>query len=482
MSDQDRCAATRSAFRTRPRVEELEPRLVPSLTGLTPAQVRHAYGFDSISFTGTAGDGRGQTIAIVVAGDDASIVADLHAFDAQFGLPDPALTKVAPYGASAADPSWALETALDVEWLHAVAPGANILLVQAKSGNIGDLINAADYARQQPGVSVVSMSWGSAEFSVETYLDGTFTTPAGHGGVTFVAAAGDRGAAGALWPALSPNVLAVGGTQLTTDAAGNYLSESAWGSSGGGTSAYEAAPAAQAAVTKNSRRTGPDVSYNAAPATGFAVYSSTSPNGQRGWTVAGGTSTGVPQWAGLLAIANQGRALAGKGALTDAVSAIYNLPAGDFHDVTTGGNGAVNAIAGYDAVTGRGTPYANRIVSDLVGGTTSSPTPTPAPSPTPSPSPAPAPTPTPAPAPTPVPVPSPAPTPTPTPAPAKPASLDLGFIANRVSGFLQKTTGATATINAAKPVALPAVRLPSGDSSFLGADIVRALNPLPNRR
>jgi subtilase family serine protease len=466
MADPERKGATRPALPAPPRIEELEPRVVPSAApqttfytgGLTPSQVRHAYGFDTITFNGTPGDGRGQTIAIVTANDDPTIAADLATFDRQFGLaPPPSFTKHAMPGATAVDPTWALETALDVEWAHAMAPGAKILLVEAASGGLGDLTAAADYARQQPGVSVVSMSWGTAEFSVESYMDATFTTPANHVGVAFVAASGDGGSAGALWPAFSPNVLAVGGTQLSVDASGNYGGESAWAGSAGGTSRYESAPAAQSAVTGSARRTGPDVSYDA---TGLAVYTSVTINGLTGWMTTGGTSAGTPQWAALLAIADQGRPAAGKANLTDAVSAVYALPASDFHDVTSGGNGAVSARAGYDAVTGRGSPYAGRVVSGLIGAAI--PT-----------------APTPAPAPTPKPTPAPAPVSTPTPTPVPKPGLNFTFIASRVANFVKNTTGGTPAASA-KPAPVPAVRLPGGSSSFLGeatsmTDIMRAL-------
>src|SRR5262249_28884857 len=169
----------------------------------------------------------------------------------QFGLPDPSLTKIALPGTAAVNPMWSLETALDVEWAHAIAPGARIILVEAPTANLGDLLSAVNVARQQAGVGVVSMSWGSAELSYETYMDGTFTTPANHPAEAFVAASGDGGAAGALWPALSQNVLAVGGTRLAVDAAGNYAGESAWAGSAGGSSRYEAAPPAQRTVTGN---------------------------------------------------------------------------------------------------------------------------------------------------------------------------------------------------------------------------------------
>ncbi len=212
-------------------------------------------------------------------------------------------------------------------------------------------------------------------------------------------------------------MLAVGGTQLTVDSAGDYILESAWSSSAGGSSHYEAAPAAQKAVTGKSARTAPDVSYDAG--TFYAVYTSVAINGLSGWVTTGGTSAGTPQWAALLAIADQGRALAGKPPITDAVSAIYGLPAGDFHDVTTGSNGSIKAGSGYDAITGRGSPYADRVVSGLVG-------------------------------PLPAPTPPPPPTPTPPPAPKPPASnlVNLTFIAQKVASFVQKTTSSTPAVPA----------------------------------
>lgn len=203
---------------------------------------------------------------------------------------------------------WAMEASLDVQWAHAIAPGSNILLVTAASANLTDMVEAVNYARQQPGVSVVSMSWGAAEFRGQSVLDGLFTTPTNHANnVSFVAASGDFGAAaGAMWPAASPNVLAVGGTHLTLDEAGNYRAESAWSGSGGGISRV-------GSIFSDGRRFIPDVAYAAAPESGFLVYSGTPDvHGQKGWYRVGGTSAGAPQWAALLAITNQGQRLMGK--------------------------------------------------------------------------------------------------------------------------------------------------------------------------
>ena len=131
---------------------------------------------------------------------------------------------------------------------------------------------AVDFARHLPGVSVVSMSWGSGEFGSEKAYDSIFTTPAGHNGVTFVAASGDSGAySGAQWPASSPNVVAVGGTSLYVNAVGTTVFEAAWSGSGGGYSVLESEPSFQRSVQGTGRRSTPDVSMDADPNTGVAV-------------------------------------------------------------------------------------------------------------------------------------------------------------------------------------------------------------------
>ena len=239
-------------------------------TGLTAAQLRTAYGINAVSFndgTVTSGTGAGETIAIIDAYNYPTASADLHNFDLAMGLPDPpsfvqvsqtgsttSLPPTDPAGAGTGD-DWEVEEALDIEWAHAVAPAANIMLVEANSPSTGDLLTAVNYARQAPGVAVVSMSWGSGEYSGETGNDSYFTTPSGHAGVTFVASTGDNAKPGE-WPAYSPNVVAVGGTTLTTSgAAGAYVGETAWSGSGGGISVYETQPAYQkAGVTQRDRK------------------------------------------------------------------------------------------------------------------------------------------------------------------------------------------------------------------------------------
>jgi hypothetical protein len=346
-------------------------------TGYTPSQIRHAYGFDQITFNGVAGDGSGTTIAIVDAYDDPNIASDLHQFDLKFGLPDPTFTKVNQSGGTTmprADAGWASEIALDVEWAHAIAPGASILLVEASDSSYANLFTAVDYAASQPGVVAVSMSWGGGESPYETSWDSHFVTPAGHAGVVFIASSGDQGAP-ASYPAASPNVLAVGGTTLSRlDAQGDYTSETGWSGSGGGLSAYEGQPSYQKGVVTQSStaRANPDVAYDADPNTGFPVYDSYNNGSATPWSQFGGTSDAAPQWAALVAIADQGRALAGKSALggPTLLADLYQLPASDFHDVTSGtstGSPYESAGTGYDLVTGLGSPYADRVVADLVG-------------------------------------------------------------------------------------------------------------------
>ncbi|HMC87942.1 MAG TPA: S53 family peptidase, partial [Gemmataceae bacterium] len=316
----------------------------PGPTGTTPTQIRHAYGFDQISFPGASkADGSGTTIAIVDAFDDPNIANDLQQFDAKFSIPNPTFTKVDQNGGTnypAADSGWASEIALDVEWSHAIAPGAKILLVEASDNSFNNLLSAASFAAGQPGVVAVSMSWGGGEFSTETGFDSTFVTPSGHGGVTFLASSGDSGAP-AIYPGTSPNVVSVGGTTLNVDTSGNYLSESGWSGSGGGISSVESQPAYQKGVVTQSStlRTNPDVAYDANPNTGFPVYDSFNNGTSAPWSQFGGTSDAAPQWAGLIAIADQGRALAGKGALdgrSQTLPMLYQLAATDFHDITTG--------------------------------------------------------------------------------------------------------------------------------------------------
>jgi hypothetical protein len=367
--------------------------------GVTPSQISKAYNFDKIQFGdgSVPADGQGQTIAIIDAFDDPNLSGDLNVFDTQFGLPaPPSLSVVNQTGGTilpSVDPDWASETALDVEWAHAIAPGASILVVETDTDDTDDLMAGVNYARGAPGVSVVSLSWGGSEFvnfggsesESQLKFDADFATPPGHEGVTFVAAAGDDGPQPvAEWPASSPDVLSVGGTTLSfADNSGSYGSEASWTFTSGGYSTVETEPTYQEVAETSGRRSGPDVAYNADPNTGFAVYDSLEDQGYVGWQVVGGTSSGTPQWAALIAIADQGRVLAGKSSLdsfTQTLPALYSLYSppntagyssytGDFNDIDADDPPQPHphrAVAGYDTITGLGTPHADKITSALV--------------------------------------------------------------------------------------------------------------------
>lgn len=335
-------------------------------TGLTPKQIVNAYGFSKIT-----AQGEGQIIGIIDAFDNPNAEADLAVFNQKFDLP-PCTTsngcfiKLYANGTKpAGNANWGLEIALDIQWAHAVAPKAKILLIEAQDNSFSALIQAIQVAIKK-GANVISMSWGGDEFYGESEIDEVFNVP----DVTFTAASGDAGT-GVIYPAVSPYVIAVGGTSLSVDAAGNYVSEVAWSGSGGGLSLYENEPSYQTnfPIPNNPSmlRGVPDVSYNANPYTGFSVYDT---YGHSGWLVVGGTSAGAPQWAGLIAIAKS--AALQKLNLTNenlyfAAKANYTL---NFHDIIEGSNGTCGYYCetrkGYDYVTGIGTPKVDQLVGTLI--------------------------------------------------------------------------------------------------------------------
>jgi len=344
----------------------------PPTTAFSPIKIRHAYGFDAVR-----NQGAGEVIGIVDAYDEPNVESDLATFDRQFGLAactsaNGCFRKVYERGGRpAAIANWAMEIAVDVEWAHAIAPQARIVLVECASNSMSDLMSGVDVAVRN-GASVVSMSWTTGEFSGESQLDNHFA----ENGVTFVAASGDNGT-GVAYPAASPDVVGVGGTTLTTGANGGYASETAWSGSGGGLSAREREPMYQAQFEIPDDWRGyrgvPDVSYNANPGTGYAVYNSVGLNGASGWFQVGGTSAATPQWAALVAIADSLRASARKSRLSGTDTPLYALarsnPNGNFHAVTQGSNGTCGPVcdagAGYDYVTGLGTPQVPAIMAAL---------------------------------------------------------------------------------------------------------------------
>lgn len=312
--------------------------------GLAPATVKAMYHLPALGGTGT--------IAIIGAYNDASIESDLATFDMQFGIA-PCTTKNGCFTrhlmskSAKTNSDWALETTLDVEWAHAIAPNAKILLVEATTPSGANLIKAVDYASAQPNVVAISMSWGGAEFPEEISLDSHFVSKSG---AVYIASSGDSGT-GASWPASSPRVIGVGGSSVILDKSNNFVKEVAWAGSGGGISAYEQAPDYQTlySISKsNGMRAIPDVAYNADPVSGFAIVRSGV------WRRVGGTSAGAPQWAAIVAL--------GSGVT---VSNLYKDKSSQgmstyFRDIVSGNNGTCGylctARSHYDYVTGLGTP------------------------------------------------------------------------------------------------------------------------------
>ena len=327
-------------------------------SGLSPGAIATAYGFPP-------GGGSGETIAVVDAFNDPTATTDLAAFSAEYGLPtcsttDGCFAKVNETGGGtypATTNRWALEMSLDIEWAHALAPYAHILLVEATTTSLTDMFGAVGFAAQH--AQYVSMSWGGPEFSAETSFDSTFTS---YPGVSFFAASGDS-ASSVLYPSSSPDVVSVGGTTLTVTAStGAWKSETAWSSAGGGCSVFEAASAAQRAfptydqsgASCNGFRATPDVAFDANPTTGVSVYDTVGYGG--GWFTVGGTSVSTVMMAARSVDAS---------AHIDSTY-VYG-PSIRLYNVTTGNNGHP-CEPGYNLCTGLGSW--NTSVGVLNGATT----------------------------------------------------------------------------------------------------------------
>jgi subtilase family serine protease len=327
------------------------PQVSSAPYGLSPIQIKSAYGWTSI------GDGTGKTIAIVDAYDDPTAEADLNTFSQQYGLPKTcsstgnvqpcfAFTKVDQNGGTRyprRDAGWALEISLDVQWAHAIAPKATILLVEASTNSFSNLLKAEDYATTK--AQYVSNSWGGSEFSSETSTnyDSHFNRPT----VSIFVSAGDAGLP-ADYPSASPYVTSVGGTTLTLNADGTAKSETGWSGGGGGCSLYETATNAQSSFAGygqancGGKRATPDVALDADPNSGVSVYDTTPYQGQAGWWKVGGTSASSPMWAARAAAS---------GTLINSTY-VYGSSI-SFRDITSGNNGAP-CLSGFDLCTGRG--------------------------------------------------------------------------------------------------------------------------------
>jgi subtilase family serine protease len=361
----------------------------------SPSFIRQAYDFP----TGRgAPSGAGQTILVVEAYGSPTIADDLANFDKAFGIPaPPSLTVVNATGTGAEGSGdtvdWGAETSLDVEYAHAAAPGAAIVLAVAASDDLDDIVAAEQQVIPQYPGAIVCQSFGDDETDFSSLSDframhRVFAAATRAGG-TLIASTGDFGAtdgndyAVASYPASDPLVTAVGGTQGLPypdglwNEPGAYGGEQVWNeadaydaATGGAPSILFRAPVWQRGVTGSRTRTVPDVSFNAAINGGVVVYYSTFV-----WTM-GGTSAGVPEWAGIAALANELRARAHRRPLGFMTDNLYRLAsshrtyAADFHDITLGDNVLDSTIGfsagrGYDLATGLGTPDVSELIDDL---------------------------------------------------------------------------------------------------------------------
>ena len=331
------------------------PLAATSPSGYGPSQFHSAYGLPTTAPTL-------QTIAIVDAYDDPTITSDLATYSSTEGIPGlPTCTsptqaaacfvKVNQKGKAGSyplrSPGWALEIALDVETAHQICQNCKIVLVEASSASFSNLGTAEDTAASL-GANAISNSYGGSEFSTETSSDSHYN----HAGVAITVSSGDSGY-GVQYPAASRYVTAVGGTTLNLSN-GIRSSETVWSGSGSGCSAYETKPSWQT-DTGCKNRTVADVSADADPNTGAAVYDSTRYQGQSGWFQVGGTSLSSPLIAGVYALA------ANASTVTSPSSLPYSHTSSLF-DVTSGSNGSCGgsylctAGSKYDGPSGLGTP------------------------------------------------------------------------------------------------------------------------------
>ena len=399
------------------RAAQQSPICPNGLVCYSPSFIRQAYDFPN----GRNATGAGQTIVLVEAYGSPTLHSDLVAFDAEYGIPDPPSFTVLDQQTHVSDVGsgdtffWAVETSLDVEYAHAMAPGANIVVAVADTDDSPNLLQVEQEVLPSYPGAIVSQSFGADEtgpcsdpesFAAMETLYGDLVQNGG----TIVASAGDYGATnlgplfcGSLdpmagFPASSPLVLAVGGTKGSPypgglwSAPGKYGGEQVWnelmptvfpgaGATGGAPSVVYAQPPWQQGLTPYSTRTEPDVAYNAAVNGGVIIVL----GGRHG--VVGGTSAGTPQWAAIVALANELRGKQGRSPLGRATPQLYAIAqdtksyGDDFHDILTGNNALGGAFGlpwfgipplpgfsagpGYDLATGLGTPDVAKLLKDL---------------------------------------------------------------------------------------------------------------------
>jgi len=367
-------------------IAKVNPLVTCSATQLCPSFLDKAYGFDTLQGSGTTGSG--QTIVIVDACGDPTISTDLQAFDKQWGLSNPTLNIVDVQGAPCSNPNWSIETSLDVEWAHVVAPSATIELLIAAKPSTTDLYGAWSYSLTNSLGNQISNSWGGSGGCGPTPTSLLKTATTDH--VTILASAGDSLAWGQgttqtqQSPADCKSVLTVGGTSLKVTSTGAYTSERVWhdtcsngpcGTGGGYTSSSEPAYQSSVNIPDTFSALGkPDVSADADPATGVLVYNAGI------WYVVGGTSLSCPLWAGFMADVNQIRVGNGFSAAGFVNSFLYKKVYGvnggsalygtNFHDITLGNNNIKKgdgwtATTGWDAASGLGTFIAPSLANTL---------------------------------------------------------------------------------------------------------------------
>jgi subtilase family serine protease len=379
----------------------------------TPRSLRIAYGVESLMQHGYTG--AGQTVVDIVSYGSPTLQHDMDIFDQEFGLPPITIQVMAPIGTIPFDPGnkemqgWAGETELDVQIIHAIAPGARIVVLTSPvdelegTSGLPQFLQLEQYVISHHLGSIISQSWGASEATLKDSAgqqeiqqwDAFYKQATTQEGITFFGSSGDNGDVDYIdmkatiltttpttsFPTDDPWVTSTGGTTLIREPGGGF-SESVWnnstGASGGGFSTFFSTPSYQQSLPSavqqllKHRRGVPDVSADADPDTGLAVYIN-------GWTQGGGTSASAPFWSAITAIANQ---MAGH-PLGFLNSALYKLAASsayarDFHDITSGNNSrnvggtfiqGYSAMPGWSAVTGLGTPDAENLIPDLIAAT-----------------------------------------------------------------------------------------------------------------
>lgn len=339
--------------------------------GYEPKDLTSNYDID-----GMKADGSGQTVGVWEF--DGYNKDNIGQYGSKFNLGSPAPTTVSVDGANydSKPGQGQVEVELDIEVVNGIAPKANVAVYEAPNSDAGELHMAQQIAKDKK-ISVLSISWGACEATRDKNgmksMDDAFKQVASEG-IAIFSASGDDGSADCTrqngskadavdFPASDPYVTGVGGTNLKAGS-GGYGSETGWTGGGGGTSTVFDAPKYQKGV--NGKRTVPDVSADADPASGYAIYSNDG-SGQNGWTSVGGTSAAAPLWAGWAADYGQ---TAGT-PLGSANEPLYKAGASGgkaFHDVTEGSNGSFKAGPGYDQVTGLGTPDGNELLKAVHGG------------------------------------------------------------------------------------------------------------------